>query len=341
MSEIQSILILRFSSIGDIIQTTSPVGTLRKLYPQARIDFMTLSKFAPLLEGHPHIERVLPLHINSTALELLNMGKYLDSLDYNLIIDLHNSLRSKIIRLGIRKTEVLSVKKPRYKRFKLFHFHKNNFKDDFNVRTWLHEPFVSVMNGASIQATALYVSPQEKKSARELLVSNGINDDYFVITPGAAWFQKRWYGDKYADIVDYCRQKYGIKAVILGGVNDHICEEIKNFCKTELADFHGKTSLRESLAIVAQAEFILGSDTGFLHAGEALQVPAVTILGPTSKETGAGIFLEKSRAVHVPDLWCRPCSQNGSRPCYRQERYCMTGISGENVKAGINSIMAA
>ncbi|MEE8336208.1 MAG: glycosyltransferase family 9 protein [Candidatus Neomarinimicrobiota bacterium] len=341
MSSIKAILVLRFSSIGDIIQATSPVGTLRELYPGARIDFMTLSKFAPLLEGHPGLSRVLPLDINASGFELIKTGKYLDTLDYNLILDLHNSLRSKIIRFGIRKTKVLSVKKPRYKRLKLFHFHKNSFSGDFNVRTWLHEPLSSFSEKKNIHPTSLYVSPQEKESAREMLVSNGIGEDYFVITPGAAWFQKRWYGDKYAEIVNYCRRQFGFKAVILGGVNDHICDEIKNTANSALADFHGKTDLRESLAILAQAEFIIGSDTGFLHAGEALGVPVLTILGPTSIETGAGIFLEKSQAIFVKDLWCRPCSQNGSRPCYRQKRYCMTGISAENVKQGINTIQAA
>ena len=106
-----------------------------------------------------------------------------------------------------------------------------------------------------------------------------------------------------------------------------------------IIDVHGKTDLRESLAIISKAKFILGSDTGFLHAGESLGISAITILGPTSRETGAGVFLKKSRTVENSNLWCRPCSQNGSLPCYRKEQYCMTKLTPDYVMNKVKEVI--
>ena len=93
----------------------------------------------------------------------------------------------------------------------------------------------------------------------------------------------------------------------------------------------GKTEFRQSLAIISQAQLVIGSDTGFVHAAEALGIPAVMLLGPTSTETGAGVTRSMSKNIQLSHIWCRPCSQNGSRPCYRSEKFCMNGIHPDSV----------
>lgn len=340
MTNPRAILALRFSSIGDIVQATSPIGTLRKLYPDARIDFMTLSKFAPLLEGHPHIDQVLSLDIDAGFRQLIKTGNYLDTLGYDRVFDFHNTLRTRFIRHGLRVTPVSKVIKPRWKRFKLFLLHQNSFSSDFNVRSWLHEPLSPyISNNMILQPTKLFVSNTEKESARKRVLQAGLEGEYLVVTPGAAWAQKRWEEQKYAAVIDYFRRTFGLEAVLLGGVNDDICNLIVKLSDSPVLDLHGITNLRESLAIISQARFVIGSDTGFLHAGEALGIPAITILGPTSRETGAGVFLPESRTISMDSLWCRPCSQNGSFPCYRKERFCMTGITSDRVIKEISKMM--
>ena len=84
------------------------------------------------------------------------------------------------------------------------------------------------------------------------------------------------------------------------------------------------------MAIIANAKYIIGSDTGLVHAAEALNKFVYMILGPTSKETGAGLQLSKSKIIEK-DIWCRPCSQNGSFPCYRREQYCMNSIEVQDI----------
>ena len=173
-----------------------------------------------------------------------------------------------------------------------------------------------------------------------ILQNYGLKGDYFVLTPGAAWAQKRWPANYYSIIIDKIKENYGLNAVLIGGVNDINCELITSNANKSAIDVHGKTNLRESLAIVSQAKFIIGNDTGFLHAGESLGISAITILGPTSRETGAGVFLDRSYVIENKDLWCRPCSQNGSFPCYRKEQYCMTQIPPELIMNQISKVVS-
>ncbi|MEE9571475.1 MAG: hypothetical protein V3W20_00330, partial [Candidatus Neomarinimicrobiota bacterium] len=97
------ILAIKFSSIGDIVLTTSPLRTLKDIYPSAKIDFLTLNKFASILEGNKLIDRIIPFNREASFVELIKTGNWINNSDYDLIIDFHNSLRSKTIRFIIRK----------------------------------------------------------------------------------------------------------------------------------------------------------------------------------------------------------------------------------------------
>ena len=340
MTQPRAILVLRFSSIGDIVQTTSVVGTLKSNFPEAVIDFMTLSKYASLLEGHPHINRVHAVDIGAGFMALKRTGFEMETMGYDLLIDLHNTTRSRIVRKAMVKTPSVWVKKPRWNRFKLFALRQNHFSSDFTVRSWLHDPVRSILPASfEISPTTLTVSDIEKSRVRSFLETKGVSENYCVITPGAAWSQKQWIGERYAAVIDGCIAQLDLTPVLIGGPNDAICELIKNTADSKVVDIHGKTNLRESMAIVGGAQFVMGSDTGLLHAGEALNVPAIAILGPTSRETGASVFNSDSKVVAQTDLKCRPCSQNGSFPCYRKEQYCMTSIYPEAVMDAIHRVV--
>ena len=83
----------------------------------------------------------------------------------------------------------------------------------------------------------------------------------------------------------------------------------------------------------------IGGDTGMVHASEALGVPVAMVMGPTNAQTGGGISLDNSVVIEK-DIWCRPCSQNGKRPCYRSHQYCMTEISTEDVNRAVLGVLA-
>ena len=102
----QKILIVRFSSIGDIVQSTSPLKTIRKVFPDSQITFITLNEYAPLLEMHPDIDFLISIKRNQNFNKLLELRNYLKSKKFNFIYDLHNSIRSNIITYKISEKSI-------------------------------------------------------------------------------------------------------------------------------------------------------------------------------------------------------------------------------------------
>ena len=330
MAATPRILAMRFSSIGDIVLATSPLETIRNAFPDGKITFLTLERFVPLLEFHPHIDAIIPLRKTSSISYCLQMGKYLNNNKYNLIFDLHNSLRSWLVGLPIEQ-EVLELKKPRWKRWLLFQFHYNRFQENYNARLMYHQNLGEIWrDGDPIPKTTLVVTDQEKKNARMRAERAGISTDYTVMVPGAAWGWKKWSSKKYAHLAQTLKENHQLDTILLGSEKDMICHEIAKEFPAAL-NLAGKTDLRQALAILANARRVVGSDTGLVHAAEALNIPASMILGPTSTETGAGTFLTNSRNIEKSSVWCRPCSQNGKKECYRSSQICMDSITVDQV----------
>lgn len=331
MDTLRTILVLRFSSIGDIVLSTSILATLKNNLPQTQIDFATLQTYAPLLEGHPHIRHLYCVARDAGYKRLKALGKYFELQGYDLIIDLHNTLRSKVIGSQLLRTPHAIYRKPRWKRFKLFQFHLNHFPHHSSQRQLYQNAVKHLLkSNAELQPTSLYLSPGEIQKSKTLLTAHGIQGDYLVVLPGAAWKQKTWFEEYYRTLLIQIKDTFAIDFVVLGGAKDLICEEIAAGIPGAV-DLHGLLDLRETLGVLAGARLVLGSDTGFAHAAEALGVPVVMILGPTSYETGGGTFLKTSVTLQAEDVWCRPCSQNGRRPCYRSRQVCLERITPEQV----------
>ncbi len=292
------------------------------------MDFLILSEFAPLLEGHPVIDRLIQIDRNVDYWGLNRIGRRLDLHDYDLVIDLHNTLRSKLIRARLRIPVTLVYEKPRWQRFLLFRLHRNLFPADYGILEALNAVLDSLIApGIPVPLTELYVSDIEKKSAGTLLKKYEIRQSYICLIPGAAWPQKQWSPEKYAELAQRIIDTFALDVVLLGTLQDSICDKIRQYCPS-VKNLKGLTSLRRSMAIVSNSVLTIGNDTGLTHIAEALGIRALMILGPTAKETGAGHNLPDSVSIGL-DIYCRPCSQHGQRPCYREEQYCLTQIMPE------------
>ena len=322
----QKILIIRFSSIGDVVLATSPLSTIRTAYPDSEITFLTLDKFAPLLEFHPHVDRLLSIPSNSSIRYLWEFSRYLDRNAYGLIYDMHNSLRSNIVTFH-SKSQTYQLRKPRFNRMMLFHFHENYFQSQFSARSMYHEHLGPIWNGDhdTIPPSLLRLSGSELEKGKSSLINRGVIGEYIAVMPEAAWRQKQWRSERYIEVLN----KLDMPSVLIGSKIGGICTDIQKGLEHS-TDLSGQTSLRDAMSIIANAKHVIGSDTGLVHAAEALGKTVSMILGPTSTETGAGVSLDSSINIEK-DLWCRPCSQNGSVPCYRKQQYCMESITPQDV----------
>ena len=263
------ILAIKFSSIGDIVLTTSPIKSLKSHFPSAKIDFLTLQHFVPIIEGNKYIDTIIPFNKNARFSELIKIGKWINKSNYDLVIDFHNSLRSKIIRIFIQNIPKLFIKKPRWKRLLLFRFRKNRFDKSFSQLQLLHQPIKELMEDSVYPRPELFVSNEEKRKANLLLSSNRIINQYIVIIPGAAWPQKTWGSKNYCKLISDISKQSTIDFVLLGSENDTICDEIA-MCDSSILNLKGRTSLREAIAIIANSNYAIGADTGLIHIAEAI-----------------------------------------------------------------------
>ena len=331
----KKILIIRMSSIGDIVLATSFLKSVKQRYPDGEIHFLIKKEFSELVKNHPSIDKLISFDKKLGLKELFRMGKFLRNNNYDIIFDIHSVFRTRILSLFLRKNLFKQIRKPRLRRFLLFYGYQNFFEKSFSHIKMYH----TLLNqDKTFPPTSLFIEEKEKNETKKFLVKNNVGDNYIAVVPGAAWSQKQWSIDNYNNLMTRLIESFNSKIVILGAANDIICDQI---IKDErIVNLKDKTSLRMAMGIVKYAQHTLGSDTGLLHISEAMGTPVTMILGPTSRETGARVTLSNSKVIENKDLWCRPCSQNGSRPCYRKEQYCMSKINSEKVFDNVSKALS-
>jgi len=322
----KKILIIRMSSIGDIVLSTSFLRSVKNKYPNAEIHFLIKKEFAELVKKHPSIDNLISFDKKLGIKELFRLGKFLRNNDYDVIFDIHSVFRTRVLSLFLRRNLFKQIRKPRMRRFMLFYAHQNYFEKSFSHIKMYH---TLLDEDKTFPPTNLFIDSGEDNETKVFLNKNNIGENYIAIVPGAAWSQKQWSIENYNKLISRLIDSFKSKIVILGSTNDIICDQIIK--DDNIINLKDKTSLRMAMGIVKHAKHTLGSDTGLLHISEAMGTPVTMILGPTSQETGARVTLHDSKVIENKDLWCRPCSQNGSRPCYRKEQYCMSEIDSEKV----------
>jgi ADP-heptose:LPS heptosyltransferase len=319
------ILVIRFSSMGDIIYTTPVVRCLKKQLPGAEIHFLTKPAFKYIYDNNPYVDRLLLLKPTlSETIREIKAEKY----DY--IIDLNNNLRTALIKLrtGIKSS---TYKKQRLRKWLTLKFKLKLVPPIHLVERYMQTvKFLGVTNdGKPID----YYIKAEHNLGKLLPVSHRENYVAFVI--GATHFTKRMPNEK---LISICKEiKFPV--VLLGGsdvkangddIADAVGENIYNAC--------GTTSLDESVYLVSKAKTVLGFDTGLTHIAEAFDKPIASIWGGTVPELlGVQPYMVTNAEVIGIDLPCRPCSKFGLEKCPLGHFKCMLNIPEEVVKQFANA----
>ncbi|MFQ6608757.1 MAG: glycosyltransferase family 9 protein [Fidelibacterota bacterium] len=334
-SQPQKILLVRFSSMGDIVFATTAVEAIVKKFPDCKIHFLTLDIYSPLLEAHPFLSRLILLRKGKNERKRLkSLAAALNLENYDLAFDLHDSLRSKYLRSSMKSVSWQVLRKPRWKRFFQFYFH-------YNLFTPHYDPVLNFLGNYEFTDDifpVLYITHEEKLHTQELLIQSGVQERFVALVPSAAWDNKIWPVENYKTLVDQIFHEINRTVVILGGLKDEICRKISDGMNG-IVNLQGKTDLRTALAILSLTDVAIGSDTGLLHAAEALGTPIILLSGPTGDYTGGKVRRKESFLLRSQQ-WCQPCSKSGIRPCYRKERYCLTGINTEKVWSSIKQTIA-
>jgi len=309
------ILIIRFSSFGDIIKSSVLPRLLKTRFPGSSITFITKSNFKELIEYNTNIDHKIYFDRKNLCLDplrLLSLRKLILKEQYDIIIDAHSNLRSRIISSFINPSFHARYSKPRFRRALLFLLNINLLS---NVKTLEYE-FYKLIKPLDIKydenGADLFFNPNFNYTGilkKHTLLEN----NYICLVPGAAWPGKQLNKAVYTELISMINShKSNLKIVLLGGE-----KEIKgnnSITGSNIINLTNKLNLLESIFIASKSTLTIGSDTGLIHGAEAAGGKIAVFLGPTSRETGA-LPSKKGSIVFEKKLFCRPCSKNGSAPC--------------------------
>jgi heptosyltransferase II len=341
-------LLIRFSSMGDVVLQTATINWLKSLFgPQLRISFVTSSEFVSLLETHPGVDEVVGFNRRShnSWPELVRRIQQLhQNHPIDLILDLHATLRSFRLRSRFFTIPALTVDKRRWERWLMTRIPSVRVKRLFAHRIFgmenqvqrIIEDFKDLLGDTQgvRRVRAYRQGPHEElTSLGPLLTYTGaapLLGPYAVMAPSASFAPKRWPIKNFVELAQKLLEQTSMKLVILAGPEDDFCHAFHPLEGERLINLQGKTSLKESMSILSGAQFCVGNDSGMNHIAEAHGVPCLTIFGPTDPLFGFAPHGQAS-AYLSRELKCKPCSTTGSKPCHQQQHFCMEMISVEEV----------
>lgn len=327
------VLIIRFSSIGDLTQALSIPSLIHQHTPNAEIQFVTRQDLSGLLENNPHIQKIWKLDRKLGLGGLWKMIQELKKENFTHIYDAHNNLRSFLIRLFVSADHKLVRPMMRFKRFMLLQFHKNYFKKPFSGQRDLLQPLQKWGYSFALpKPPQLFFSAKENQAVQIQLQKNQLKD-FVVLAPSAAYFLKRWPLEHWKKLIEL---NPNLHFVVLAGPTDEFTAELNIY--KNVTNLTGQTSLRESAAVVAQAQAVVANDTGLLHFAEQLGKPTIALMGPAP----FGFPSRPSTKILERNLACRPCSKHGQGPCVNSNYHeCLKSISPDEVSVGLRHLLGA
>lgn len=325
-----NILVIRFSSIGDILLTTSVPFALREQYPDAKIVFLTKEAFVPLLKGHPAGIEVVGLKRKESISALRSrLGKF------HLVIDLHNSLRTRLLRLFMLSTPWRSLSKPYFKRWLLVRFKWNFFRKIERVRDRYLNVVFRDKKGHDFPGWV----PQKKP--KDEVLQTLPKGKILAIAPGARWYTKQWPEEYYVEFLKkFLSEEKKMSVVLLGGnderlVTGKIAAALEN--NRRVVNMAGLLSLPESFWVLNKASLFLSGDSSLTHAASILEIPSVILFLSTVPEFGFEPFGKHYRTVSA-DVACKPCDHKGLARCPRGHFQCAYLLHPELVENAVNEL---
>lgn len=329
----ERILLVRLSSIGDIILTTPLIRCLREKFPASRIDFLTKAKYAELIRHHPGLSTVLEFPDNGDLRALQAQRGSIRRHQYDLILDLHKNLRSIFLTLGLRRSTIRRIKKYGVRRFFLVKMGLNFYRKIQPV----YRRYLDVAADFGVQddrrGTTLYFPTHIASAIDDMLAARVSSPENLIcLAPGAGKATKRWPLPSFIAVARSLAER-GYHCCILGDDRDRLLGRELMQAVPDCIDLTGRLSLLESAAVLRRARLLITNDSGLMHMAEAAGTPVVAIFGSTVRELGFFPYRRQSRVVENPTIRCRPCSHIGRDRCPRRHFRCMTTLQPARVLA--------
>ncbi|MFO7526221.1 MAG: glycosyltransferase family 9 protein [Ignavibacteriaceae bacterium] len=325
LGNIDSVLIIRLSSLGDILLTTPLIRAIKKTYPGISIDMIVKRQYLDAIIHNPYLRNKL-YYLPDQRKELL---EEIQTKKYNLIIDLQNNHHSKKIMSGLSGIQIKFDKKP-LKKFLLVQTKINLLKDAEQIPI----RYANTLNELKLDDEGLdLITPLPPTEFK------GTGNNLIGICPGGRHFTKMWPKDYY---VKLCRTfiKNGWNVIMFGGLADRLtCLEIKNNVP-EVINMQNDDNILQTAADMKLCRAIYCNDSGLMHAASAMKIPVIVFFGSTVKEFGFTPYNNRHIILEDNSLSCRPCSHIGKHKCPKKHFKCMREITPQSAYDSLKRIIA-
>ncbi len=337
MSSPRHILLIRLSSVGDVILATPVVAGLRHRYPQAKITWLVDTGYLDLLRENPHIDRVLEFDRTGRHRGLSGIRRLAQDLSpVDLLIDLQHKARSVLLATFLRPTR----KKSMVKRQGLGLLRAMWGSDEILRAPHQVERYLAVLgseNGAGQeqQRPLLRVAEADRRYAQDLVGKP--TAPLVGILPGAGQPLKRWPGKQVVSLIDSCQQ-HGWQVALLGGAQEKsLLSELASQVAVEPLLVNSQARLGQLAAILACCQAVVSPDSGPAHMAAAMGVPVLTLFGPTSPDRWSPRGLT-SRVIRQ-ELACSPCSNHGRGSCRLGSHECLQSLGAAQVFQALTELL--
>lgn len=323
-------LVIRFSSIGDIVLTSPVLRLLKKRRPDAHIHFVTKKKYAPLVAHNPYVHKV---HVLDDSFPALIKELRAEGFDY--VLDLHRNLRSFVIKNALGEKS-FTLDKLNWAKWVLV-----NFKINMLPPVHIVDRYLETLRELRVKKDAKgldFFIPKDV-ALPSSIEKIAVKDKFVAFVTGAQHATKKI---PLLRMVKLCSMITS-PVVLVGGEEEHeqgneiarICSNVHNVC--------GTLSIHQSAILVGRAKAVIAHDTGLMHIAAALKKNIASVWGNTVPEFGMYPYRpgEKSKIFEVKNLRCRPCSKIGFDDCPKGHFRCMNDIDYRQIADYVNELMAA
>ena len=332
----KTVLVLRFSAVGDVVLTSPAIDALRAAWPDARIVYAVKERLAHLVEHNPSVDLVVPLRAGEGP---LSYARRLRAVRPSAVLDLHGKIRSRVLRAllpGVRKVV----------------WHKRDFRDTLPVKLALrpyhssmlfcdrYHAAVEELVGRELPRGRLqyFLGPQDVAEADRALRAAGVDPakPLLGLSPGANWETKRWPAERFAGLARRALAA-GMQVAVQGSAAEAPIGRLVTQLAPGAVDLCGRLDLRGLGGFVSRCAAFVANDSGPMHIARALGVPTLAFFGSTDP----AMFDFAGHRALFAGVPCAPCSFFGRRRCPRGHFRCMLDLDEERAWSALSPLLGA
>lgn len=329
--------VLRLSSLGDTILVSPILKALKVTFPEAHLSLLIKKDYAPVFFNHPSLDQIIELDTlgqHQGAIGLYRFVRQHRNQEYDLFLDLHDNLRSRIITFGIQARRKMRYRKHHWQRWAMVHLRRITVEPRHTVDLYF-DTLKPLGVDTRDRCPEIFLTHEEIQQARLSLDTAGLkaHDRLVGVHVGAVGEAKRWLPEYFSSVLSNLYDRGWVVALFGTEEDKPFLEAVGSGLSPGPVVF-SDLALRELMGLIDQCAVLLCHDSGPMHMAVARKVPVVALFGPTHPKLGFSPLGEDD-VIMTADAECSPCSLHGTKPCHRKRKTCLEEIRPEEVTAAI------